>query len=556
MIHGICVLQSAIYNVAVRRRGQVLIVVVVIGVASAILLTPGTQTPPQTNWQPRHTVIAGAFHVHTNQSPDSSGTIDEAVAAAKRAGLQFVVATEHGDGTRDPRAPAYHDGVLWIDGVEISTSDGHYATAGLARAPYILAGEGRDVAEDVRRLGGFGVAAHGDSRKSEAQWRDWNAPIDGLEWLNLDSVWREAGLGRLARAMMTYWFRGPATLVSLAERPDTTLRHADARAQQSHTIVLAASDAHGGILPSYLACFEAFSTRVELDAPLTGDAAKDAASIVSALRAGHHYTSLDALARPAFEFTAREGGTIATEGDILPENDSITFDIHAAGPAGAHSVLLKNGIPIQDSLSPSWHHETSGERAEYRVEVTLPSSPGRPPVPWILSNPIFVGVPSLQPAPVIPPGHAVAANPPLVWHVEKDDASRGDVSATGRDMRLRYTMGAGLPHDQFAAAVSPAPSNLSIARGITFAAQARAPLRFSVEIRAHGDRRWQRSIYADTTTRQTVVSFDDMRPVAPNVDTHPDLAHAEALLVLVGISNTPPGANGELRLSSLSLIAK
>jgi hypothetical protein len=532
---------------------------VALAAAITILLTPSKPAAPVSAWHPRHAVVAGAFHVHTNRSPDSSASLDEAVAAANRAGLQFVVSTEHGDGTREPLVPAYRDGVLWIEGVEISTTDGHYATAGMSRAPYVLAGEGRDVADDVRRLGGFGVAAHGDSPKSEAQWRDWHAPIDGLEWLNLDSVWREAGLARLARATITYWFRGPATLASLGSRPDATLRHVDARAEHAHTIVIAASDAHGAMIPSYEACFEAFSTRVELDAPLTGNASRDAAAIIAALRSGHHYTSIDALAPPAFEFSAREGATTATEGDVLPEGESVTFDIHAAGPAGARSALLRNGVPVQDSLAPSWHHETSGQPAEYRVEVTLPSSPGQPPLPWIVSNPIFVGLPRAESAPASG-GPAdvktLVVTPPLAWRVEKDGASTADASSTASDVRLQYALGEGAPRNQFAAAAAPAPATLAAARGITFTVQAQAPVRFSVEIRGAADHRWHRSVYADATPRQVTVAFDDMRPVEPNADPHPDLSHAEAILFLVGVSNTVPGSSGTLSLSDVSLIVR
>ena len=57
-------------------------------------------------------------------------------------------------------------------------------------APYPLGGEPRDVVEDVRRLGGFGIVAHPDSPKPELRWRDWTAPFDGIEWLNPDTSWR------------------------------------------------------------------------------------------------------------------------------------------------------------------------------------------------------------------------------------------------------------------------------------------------------------------------------------------------------------------------------
>src|SRR3712207_7318586 len=44
---------------------------------------------------------------------------------------------------------------------------------------------------DVRRFGGFGFAAHPGSPKADLRWTDWEAPFDGLEWLNADSEWRD-----------------------------------------------------------------------------------------------------------------------------------------------------------------------------------------------------------------------------------------------------------------------------------------------------------------------------------------------------------------------------
>ena len=83
--------------------------------------------------------------------------------------------------------------MLVIDAVEISTTGGHYVALGLPRAPYRLAGEPRDVVEDVARLGGFGIVAHPDSPKDDLRWRDWTLPFDGIEWLNADSEWRNEG---------------------------------------------------------------------------------------------------------------------------------------------------------------------------------------------------------------------------------------------------------------------------------------------------------------------------------------------------------------------------
>jgi len=482
------------------------------------------------------------------------GTIDAAARAAAQAGLQFVVATEHGDGTRPPRPPAYRSGVLWIDGVEISTADGHYATVGMGEAPYPLAGDARDVVDDVARLGGFGVAAHGDSPKSEAQWRDWQVPVDGLEWLNLDSAWRDSGSAQLARAAFTYWFRPPETLTALTSRPSVTLARLDRIAETRHFVALAASDAHGRLLPSYESCFRAFSTRVEIDRPLTGEPVADAAAVIAALRRGHLFTVLDALATPAaFEFTASSNGLTVSEGDRLPAGRSVTFGIRVAAPAQSTSVLLRNGVALKESSASAWEYVADGERAAYRVEVRVPGAPGDPPVPWIVSNPIFIGLSEAPPVETQQPSSVLEQAVPPSWHLEKEASSSGDVQApTATGVRLRYRLGQGAPSNQFVAAATPAPPVLRQAQAFAFSVRANHPLRFFIELRAPGDRRWERSVYADETPRTVTIPIDEMRPFEPNTEPRPDLQAVDAVLIVVAIANTKPGTDGEISISDFS----
>ena len=148
-----------------RTRTARIIVTLLLGCGAVVLLVWAIL--PQralvvSGVAPDPLTVRGSVHVHTFRS-DGTGTVDDVAAAARRAGLQFVVLTDHGDGTRDPDPPAYRSGVLVIDAVEISTMGGHYVALGLARAPYRLAGEPRYVVEDVARLGGFGIVAHPDS---------------------------------------------------------------------------------------------------------------------------------------------------------------------------------------------------------------------------------------------------------------------------------------------------------------------------------------------------------------------------------------------------------
>ena len=130
--------------------------VMAVVIATVTALPPSRQTLPI---GPADGTIPGIIHVHTVRS-DGRGTPDEVAQAAARAGLKFVVFTDHGDATRQPDPPTYRSGVLCLDGVEISTTGGHYAAVGLGAAPYPLGGAPADVVDDVHRLGGFGIAAH------------------------------------------------------------------------------------------------------------------------------------------------------------------------------------------------------------------------------------------------------------------------------------------------------------------------------------------------------------------------------------------------------------
>ena len=180
--------------------------------------------------------VRGVVHVHTNRS-DGTGSIDDVIRAAATAGLKFVIVTDHGDATRAPDLPDYRDGVLYIDAVEISTRDGHLVALGLPRAPYPLGGEGRDVVDDIHRMGGLAIAAHPGSSKPELQWTDWSASLDGLEWLNADSEWRDERPWTLARALLTYPFRPPQALALLLDRPEGVIRRWDDLAQHRRLLL-------------------------------------------------------------------------------------------------------------------------------------------------------------------------------------------------------------------------------------------------------------------------------------------------------------------------------
>ena len=72
-------------------------------------------------------------------------------------------------------------------------------------------------------------------------------------------------------------------------------------------------------MPSYENSFRTMATRVLLGAPLTrADAAADATALLAALRAGHAFAAIDAIAGPArLEFHAEAADGRAEMGDEL-----------------------------------------------------------------------------------------------------------------------------------------------------------------------------------------------------------------------------------------------
>jgi hypothetical protein len=520
----------------------------------------------------------GALHVHTRRS-DGSGTADSIAAAASRAGLTFVILTDHADASTQPDPPAYRHGVLMIDAAEISTDAGHIVALGLPKAPYPLAGEGRDVLGDIRRLGGFAIAAHPASPKPELRWLEWTSPLDGLEWLNVDSEWRDESARTRAQALSAFPFRQPETLATLLDRPDTTLLRWNAMTARRRVVAVAAGDAHARIelrrgstsqsalalpLPAYESMFRTVSITVS-PVSLTGDAAADARAVIDGIRAGHVYSSVDALAAPAaLSFTAvSEGSFQVTAGDVAWGARQIELRVETNAPDNARIVLLKNGQPLTTAAGKSLAHRVSGARAVYRTEVHLPGAPGDPAVPWILSNPIYVGFSGDALPPTRPEATEFASlydNGPaggFVIEASRRSAAAIDVvpaTGGGTQLSVRWALGGTLAESPYAAVVMPAGPALSGYDRVTFTARADRQMRLSVQLRVPtdgGGERWHRSVYLDETPRAVTVFFDEMTPRGVTSQRRPVLSTVRDVLFVIDTVNTKPGTSGVIWLDDV-----
>jgi hypothetical protein len=542
--------------------------------------------------------IPGAIHVHTNRSDGLSGP-DEIAAAAARAGLKFVVFTDHGDATRRLDPPAYRSGVLALDGVEISTNGGHYIALDMPPSPYPLGGDARDVVEDVRRLGGLGIAAHPDSPKPQLRWRAWTAPFDGMEVLNLDSGWRlwaeqaagSAGKWRarrhLAAALLDYPFRPAETIAGLLRSGDGLHERWAAIAARRRVVALAGVDAHARLdlggdpadsrfalpLPGYESSFRVLSIRVRPDSPLSGDAAGDAAIVMRAIRAGHLYMAVDAVATPpSFEFTATNDLGTVHEGDQLGVGGPVTLRVRSNAPQG-FTTIVWSGASV---LGPE-HHEQDfsvqapADPAVYSVEIRAtgrPASSTEPPPAWIRSNAIYVRNAGGE---ALPAARAPAtASEPIFdgrttagWRAEHDPTSLAALEVApiigGAELRFRYGLAGGTAPGRVATLAFDTPRGTAPYDRLSVTLRAEHPMRISLQLRMGGDQgaasgeRWQRTLYVDTSHQERTIYFDDLTPVGETHTALPVFSAVRSVLLVVDATNTKAGDSGRIWIKRAEL---
>jgi hypothetical protein len=532
--------------------------------------------------------VVGVIHVHTSRSDGSRGP-DEIAVDAARAGLQFIVFTDHGDGTRKPDPPAYRSGVLCLDGVEISTTGGHYIALDMPPAPYPLGGDARDVVEDVRRLGGFGIVAHPDSPKPELQWRDWGAPFDAIEMVNPDTGWRvqahRSGWRskmRLLSALVDYPFRPAETIAGLiSEETSVPLRWA-AIARERPLVTLGGADAHARLalrngdpddagialpLPGYGPAFRVLSVRVHPDRPLSGNAPDDAAAILRAIRGGHLHTTIDGIATPgSLTFTAAHASGTANQGDELRARGPVTLRVRTNAPP-SFTTTVHNG---EQSVS-SDHHEpeftvtVSEAPAVYWVETR--AAGGSAHVAWMRSNPIYVrepasSTPATAPAPVTGSRPIFDGTAAAGWSAEHDPTSVAalDVAPVvgGNELRLRFGLSNQITPAPAVALTYSTPEGLVDFDRLAFTARAEHPMRVSVQLRVpRPDRndwdRWQRSVFIDVADGNRTVAFGDFRPVGNDQRSMPRLEAVRSIMFVIDPVNTKRGTSSRFWLKKAVL---
>jgi hypothetical protein len=550
----------------VRARAIVALLAVTAALVPAVAHRPwGRPGLPD----PRH--VRGALHVHGPYSEDARGDVGWIARQARRAGLDFVVITDHG---RDEAVPGYRDGVLVLVGMEKSTDAGHALVLGASPLAWRLDGEPGTVVADAEAQGGFVFAAHPGSSRPASRWTAGCDGLAGLEIVNFGEPDSWPRMSGLPAALVHYAVDPRGALVRALRPRREALELWDSCQAERPLAGWLGSDAHGGFrvgrlfapVPSHRAVFQLGSNHLLLAQPRNGDAAHDAALVWSALRAGRGYSALDALADASrFRFEASSATARVGPGQtlVLQDGASARMEAGAIAPPDTTLVLMRDGRPLARGARIA---QEVG-RGVYRIEAYLDSRyvPGGRPLPWILSNAIRVtgssDVPPPMPGPAPAPPIASAevqdfedGQPAPHWQIDRAADASASVRTEAGTLRWDFRLGQG-PRT-YASLSDYRPRDLSGASGIAFRVRASERFRFDVQVRARSgeeNRIWRRSVLAGPEWSAAYVPFAALRTYDPR-GGWPDLARVVGLYFEVETAHLPPGRGAALWIDDVGLV--
>lgn len=135
------------------------------------------------------------LHVHSEKSPDGCMTLDEIVAAAKRAGLNGVAVCDHNLAMTEK---AEYEDFLVIPGIEIATEYGHLL--GLFVTAPIEERRLHKAADIIHSQGGITVMAHPFEHSTDAERLVPALPLlDGIEVQNSRAERKNLSANKMAR---------------------------------------------------------------------------------------------------------------------------------------------------------------------------------------------------------------------------------------------------------------------------------------------------------------------------------------------------------------------
>lgn len=349
--------------------------------------------------------VVGNLHCHTRYS-DGEGTHNDIARAAIKAGLDFIVVTDHNVYVSGMDGYRYRgkDRVLLLTGEEIHNQDrqpqkNHLLVYNTKKELAQLAHDTQSLLNAVSQREGLAFLAHPIDppapafNEDDLSWEDWS--VDGFHGIELWNYMSEFK-SKLTSKMRAIFLAYNPNLI--AEKPfPEVLEHWDSLLSQGKRVyAIGGSDAHATpvsmgplnrIIFPYEYLFETVNTHVLLDEPLSGEVNHDRTQIFQSIRQGHCFVGYDLpAATDGFRFYAHGDRGEALMGGTLALGYGATLQIHL--PRRAQIRLIKEGNTIKTWRNTESAVHTIREPGVYRAEAHLYYL-GRWRG-WIYSNPIFI----------------------------------------------------------------------------------------------------------------------------------------------------------------------
>lgn len=333
----------------------------------------------------------GAIHIHSVYS-DGTGDIESISKAAKNAGLDWIIVTDHNSFEIEE---GIYNGVYVIKGEEISPKDAnHYLALGINKyiQPNVNA---KHNIEAVKLNGGFGFAAHADEsdfRRNSHQpikWTNKNITPDGVEIWNWFSEWAD-NLNDRNIFSLAYAYLFKHNLVKEANA--TTIKWWDKLNNTSDKIIPAIGgiDAHalkikGYVIPvtifPYQDMFKTIVNVISSNKPFAKDFETRKTQILEAIKTGRNLIINRVVSKEIPIFKISNKNQTVTNGESISLDNETLLNVQTKKKGSIK--VFHNGKEIKSVISNSIKMLLN-EVGKYRVEIKFGKRG------FAYSNPILV----------------------------------------------------------------------------------------------------------------------------------------------------------------------
>jgi hypothetical protein len=350
---------------------------------------------------PGYIEYKGVVHVHSFLGGHSTGSFSDIISAAQANKLNFVAMTEHVEkdfDTSESTLKGSHGGVLFLNGNEVSSSDGERVLV-IPGSNKVVANEKTSYNELVSAAisnGSLAIGAYPNDLKTD------DAAFNALEiynvYTNARSINPITGFFDVLWSQRSY----PDLLfASFYKRPDDALHKWDKILAKRKLSATAGNDAHANIGVSLVDSsgksilglqLDPYSTSfhlVRMHVLVPRDRELNPSTLLEALKQGHSFIGFDIFGDSSgFRFEVETSGDTKIQGDEILFRPGTKLKVEI--PLPARIVIFKEGQIVADETGLFKKELELKEKGIYRVEAYLPQLGAVGTNPWIISNPIYV----------------------------------------------------------------------------------------------------------------------------------------------------------------------